>query len=452
MNQVFSSDQLKSRILKSLGANAYGQIIAVGIQIISIPLFLHFWGVAKYGEWLILSAIPAYLSMSDIGFASVAGNRMTMLNAENKREEVVRVYQSGWKLISSISLVSTVVIVFVVFLVNPSELLKIKKISDSDVQIVLLLLAMQVIIILQGGLLSAGFRAIGKNALGIMFSNTIRLMEWMSAAIVMGLQYGPVAVAMTFLICRIIGTAITWLVLDKLASWLKVGFSHSNKGIIRELLKPAIAFMAFPLGLALSLQGALLVIGALLGPVSVVIFSTYRTLSRLLIQAITIVNQATWPEISAAYGTKNYSLARRLHRKGFSLAFWLGLIGVFVVGLLGEWFVGIWTQNKLPSQPVLLWILLVVSYINILWQSSWVLLMATNKHVQTAKIFLVTNVFSLVFIAVIASEFGIEWAAASLIFAELPMLIWAIKSGIVLVSDSKKEFILAPFQMLIKRR
>ena len=78
--------------------------------------------------------------------------------------------------------------------------------------------------------------------------------------------------------------------------------------------------------------------------------------------------------------------------------------------------------------------------------------MATNKHVQTAKLFLVTNIFSLVLIAVIASEFGIEWAAASLIFAELPMLIWTIKSGIILISDSKKEFILAPFQMLIKRR
>lgn len=452
MNNVFSSGQLKSRILKSLGANAYGQIIAIGIQIISIPLFLHFWGVTKYGEWLILSAIPAYLSMSDIGFASVAGNRMTMLNAENKKDEVIRVYQSGWMLISSISLTITMLIAPVVFFFNSGELLKIKQISELDVKLILILLALQVIISLQGGLFSAGFRAIGKNALGITFSNTIRLFEWISAAVAMGFQYGPVAVALTFLICRIVGTALTWLVLAKMASWLKVGFTHSRKEVIRELLKPAIAFMAFPLGLALSLQGALLVIGALLGPVSVVIFSTYRTLSRLLIQAITMVNQATWPEISAAYGTKNYSLARGLHRKGFALAFWLGLLGVFTVGLLGEWFVGIWTQHKFPSQPLLLWILLAASYINILWQSSWVLLMATNMHVQTAKIFLLTNILSLVLVAIFANEFGIEWAAASLIFAELPMLVWTIKSGIDLIRDCKKEFILAPFQILIKRR
>ncbi|MEI8158789.1 MAG: hypothetical protein WCH60_18160 [Burkholderiales bacterium] len=63
---------LKVKLLRNLGANPYGQLITIAIQLVSVPLYLHYWGVALYGEWLILSAIPAYLALSDIGFVSVA--------------------------------------------------------------------------------------------------------------------------------------------------------------------------------------------------------------------------------------------------------------------------------------------------------------------------------------------------------------------------------------------
>src|SRR5438128_6286169 len=101
MNTSFNPSNLKSRLFKSIGANAYGQLVSVGIQLISVPIFLHYWGVELYGEWLILSAIPAYLSLSDIGFASVAGNDMTMRMAKGDQHGALEVYQSIWLLISA---------------------------------------------------------------------------------------------------------------------------------------------------------------------------------------------------------------------------------------------------------------------------------------------------------------------------------------------------------------
>jgi O-antigen/teichoic acid export membrane protein len=65
------------RLIKGIGANTLGLIVTIIIQIIQVPLYLTFWGITLYGEWLILYAIPSYLLMSDIGFGNVAANEMT---------------------------------------------------------------------------------------------------------------------------------------------------------------------------------------------------------------------------------------------------------------------------------------------------------------------------------------------------------------------------------------
>jgi predicted CoA-binding protein len=84
---------LKAKLLRNLGANAYGQAITILIQLVSVPLYLHYWAKQLYGEWLILSAIPAYLALSDIGFASVTANDMTMRVANGDRHGTLEVFQ-----------------------------------------------------------------------------------------------------------------------------------------------------------------------------------------------------------------------------------------------------------------------------------------------------------------------------------------------------------------------
>jgi len=61
------------------------------VQIVSVPVFLHFWGVKLYGEWLIISGIPTYLRLSYVGFATVACNDMTMRVIADDRETWARI-------------------------------------------------------------------------------------------------------------------------------------------------------------------------------------------------------------------------------------------------------------------------------------------------------------------------------------------------------------------------
>ena len=68
---------LRARILASSAALLVSQGVTAAIYLISVPLFLHFWDAARYGKWVILTAVPTYFAMSDGGIVPVAANKIS---------------------------------------------------------------------------------------------------------------------------------------------------------------------------------------------------------------------------------------------------------------------------------------------------------------------------------------------------------------------------------------
>src|SRR4051812_29185953 len=87
---------LRQRLFRGIGANVFGNFASVLIQLVTVPALLHAWGSGLYGAWLVLAAIPGYLALSDLGFANVAGNEMTVLVARNQEDSARAVFQSAW--------------------------------------------------------------------------------------------------------------------------------------------------------------------------------------------------------------------------------------------------------------------------------------------------------------------------------------------------------------------
>lgn len=447
-----STSSLKSKLLRNLGANAYGQLITVAIQLASVPLFFHYWGLELYGEWLILSAIPAYLSLSDIGFATVAANDMSMRLAKGDQQGTLEVYQSIWVFISGVSLLVGSALAYLIVSFPVNSLFSISHINAVQTSQVLFVLMLYVLLGLQGGVLNAAFRAVGRYAYGTVMNNSIRLIEWLCSMLALVLSGSVLDVAMAALIVRTLGLMVLWFTLRVHAPWLMLGVQAASVHKIRELLKPAIAFMAFPLGLALSLQGMVLVIGMLMGTASVAIFSTYRTLARLLVQVITMLNQAIWPEISAAYGSGKIDVVNKLHRKSSSLTFWIALASVMAIGMLGEWVVSLWTRHAFQPHPVLLVLLLTSSFLNVLWQTSWVVLMATNQHQKISIVFIASAASGLIMSALAIPLFGLNGVGLALVVAEIPLLYLAINSALAMLNDSWLGYIKAVISNPINRQ
>ncbi|QPG07460.1 hypothetical protein IUJ34_21165 [Klebsiella pneumoniae subsp. pneumoniae] len=57
-------------------------------KLLMVPLFIHAWGLAKFGEWILVRTIPNILLTSDIGISSHTGNEVNSY-AENKNYKQV---------------------------------------------------------------------------------------------------------------------------------------------------------------------------------------------------------------------------------------------------------------------------------------------------------------------------------------------------------------------------
>ena len=117
-----------------------------------------------------------------------------------------------------------------------------------------------------------------------------------------------------------------------------------------------------------------------------VIFGTARTVSRVALQMVQMVNNTFWPEMSVAFGQKNASLTRTLHRRACQMALILAAVVVAGMMTVGPWFLSHWTGGHVPPSRGLLSILLLVVVFYALWSTSSTLLTAINRHQRLAAV------------------------------------------------------------------
>ena len=382
-----STTSVRQRILHGLGANAYGQLVTVIVQLVSVPILLHAWGTQLYGEWLILFAIPAYLSMADLGFSQSAGNDMTARAARGDHTGTLAVFQSLAVLVYTITAAGLLLGSALFWHLPLERWLHFQALDADTARWVLWLLAAQVFATLPDGVNHAGFRAAGDYALHVGLNSTTRLLQFSAIWITALAGGGPVAAAAAFFGVRAISTMALALLLVRRHRWLHYGFAHARRAELRRLGRPALANMAIPLAQALNIQGMVLVVGAVLGPLAVVIFSTLRTLTRLAFQLIRSVGLATEPELAAAYGAGDRSLMRALFVHALRGGLWLALSAAVGLALFGGVILDVWTHGKVAMQPALFAWLLGSAVASVLWYGALTVLKAANYHLRAAAVY-----------------------------------------------------------------
>ncbi|MFQ6006143.1 MAG: lipopolysaccharide biosynthesis protein [Woeseia sp.] len=431
---------LRSRLTKGLGAQAFTQIVNVLIQIGTVPLLIVAWGVELYGEWLILTAIPVYLAMSDVGFPTAATNEMTMAVGRGDRPAALEAFQSVWLLVLVVSFAVVMAVGGAAWLLPLTGWLNLSVLTGASAGLILLLLSGQVLVSFQSGLIYAGFHCEGNYGLGQFLVTGVRILEFGLLAVTVILGGDPVMAAAALLTGRVVGTIGMRIALRRVNPWVTFGWRHAAFATVRRLAGPAVAFSAFPLGNALNLQGMVIVIGVVLGPTAVVVFATLRTMTRFGLALVRSVNVAIQAEIASAFGRDDADLLRKLHHRSCQAAFWLSGAVALGLALFGEWLLTIWTDGAVNMHPELFLLLLAVLVVNGLWLSSLMLVYATNRHQRVAVVYLTVNLMTVAAAYVLALQFGLVGVAAGLLVADAIMVVSVLPQSLGLLDDSVANF------------
>jgi O-antigen/teichoic acid export membrane protein len=430
-------------LLRGIGSTALGPIVTSVIQLGSVPLLLHAWGAAKYGDWLLLSAVPSYLTFSGLGFGDSSGSDMTMRVAAGDRRGALTTFQSSWVLLSAISLGVAAVAAAIVWWLPWQWMLHLSGITNRQAAQIILALALWVLAGQQSNLLESGYRCDGNFALGNVCSTMQRLIEAAAATIVGLITGNLVAVALSYLAFRLAGLVCYRLLLKRLSPWLTLGFAYASLAGIRKMLKPSFGFVALPIANAMSLQGFTLLVGIVLGPIAVTAFSTTRTLTRIGIQMINALANGIWPELSSAFGAGNLSLARKLHRHAYQASLILSICCAALLWVFGPTFYHLWVRKAVPLDVSCFHVLLLVTIANSLWYASAIVQMSTNRHSRFAFIYLAATFASCLLGYLLTQQLGLAGAAVALLLLDVVMCAFVLRTSLKQMQDTPGDFLRA---------
>ena len=408
---------------------------------------MRFWSEPLYGEWLIINSIPSYLSFSNIGFGSVAGNEMTMAVARDDRATALRVFQSCWWMITISLSITGIAAGSALILLPVNRLFHLYEISEPDTKWIIGYLGVSILLGQLEQLLQSAYRCIGRLPYGSFIKSCMSLSAFAAMLVPVLLGKGPRAVALWFAIANVFGTVLLAMLVRRDIPWIRYGWQHASFAEIRRLAVPAVAFMGFPVGNALNLQGTLLAVSYALGPVAVVAFSTARTMSRVALQMIQMVNFSFEPEFSKSYAQDDVALIRTLHRRACQMALILaaGVIAAIILG--GPWVLNHWTHGKVPPSRGLLSTLLVVVAFYALWSTSSMVMYATNQHQRLAAVYLGGTIATVMLTFLLARPYGLYGAAASLLLSELVMNLYVLPATLRIAHDTLPAFAASMFTL-----
>jgi O-antigen/teichoic acid export membrane protein len=423
--------------MRGIGAAALGPIVTVAIQLGSVPLLLHAWGASKYGDWLLLSAIPSYLTFSGLGFGDSSGSDMTMRVAGGDWEGALATFQSSWVLLSAMSMAVLATAAIGVWWLPWQQILHLAGVTSGQAAWVVLFLAGWILAVQQWSILESGYRCDGNFALGNCCTTMQRLVE-AAVATAIGIITGSLLlVSVAYLGSRLAGLIFYRLLLRQISPWLTLGVKRASVAVVRRMLKPSLGFIAMPLGSAVSIQGFLMVVGIVLGPIAVTAFSTARTLTRVGSLMINCLAGGMWPEFSSAFGARNLSLARKLHRYAFQSSLIISVCCAAFLWVLGPTLYHFWVRNSVDLNIACFRVLLLVTIANSLWFVSATVQMSANRHSRLAVVYLAAAAASCALGYELAQRLGLFGCALALLLVDVAMCAFVLRTSLEQMQDTE---------------
>jgi O-antigen/teichoic acid export membrane protein len=432
----------RQRIVHALAANTMAQGITVLTQLLLTPLFFRQWGAATYGEWLLVSSIPAYLAMADLGIGTAAGNDMVMQAGAGRWQGARATYLAALKVSALAALAVAGVGALVGLGLAHGVGMHVQHIAPADAGWLALLLSVNVGLGFGGNVVSAGYRAAGANARGIMWGNAARLLDVLATAALLLLGQPPLHVCLVSVLIKAVLLLAQTQALRPLAPELCEGAAVAEAGLFKRLLRPSLAFMVLPLGNAMALQAPLMVLGSVVGPEAVALFSTMRTLARIPMQLATALNASVWPEISRLWGEGRLDLLRQLHRQSWRITAAIGVLALVGQVLLGGIACQLWLGPG-HHNATMLNTLALVALLSALWNVSSVFLAAINAHTHFTMVYLCVNALSVAASIPASQAIGIAGLLACQVLAEVLMLMWMWPTVMKLTHDDTSSFVRA---------
>ena len=394
-------------LLRSISAIFAGQFLNIVGNLLLVPLFLSRWSSGMYGEWMALSAVVAYLCVTDLGMNLAAANAMTATHVRGDLGRYQYLQGSAMAFYVGMALSLSLLFGLLTAILPIATWIGIRHISPAVAAWVTWVLALRILWQMPATQLWSIYRTTGNLAATQWLWNLQVLGLLAVTATVIVLQGGVLGLSLWGAAPTIAVTAGAWFSLRRSHPQLLPKLSEARIAGVRELLIPSLLFGVITLSMVLTLQGPVLLVSKAFGGTAVVLLVTTRTLANVVKQMVAPVQAALWPELTRLDAVGAEAVLRRGHR-----LLVIGSVTLSAAFAGALWFEGasvmaVWTVRKLVADVWLLRIFLIAIVFQAAWLPSSLFMMASNRHRRLAHSYFISAVLTLAAIALLIRPCGL---------------------------------------------
>ena len=336
-------------VRSNIVAVVYGMAVLVIGQAALVPLFLRMWGPVVYGQWLVISAVPAYLALAELGIGHALGNLLAISIAQGRIVDAQNKFNAAFKYQGLIGAALFFLFCGMVVMLPIANWLVIGSLSPNGAIVVLLSLVVYSILPIQIGCFSGIYRAASLYHRYLLFQGHARLLEVICTAVLLISQCGMVEISVALLAVRFLWFLVVVFDSRGRVAGLRVRWDEGSWREFSSLLPVGFGYFAFPIGNALINQGVVLLVNHLGGVAAVVELSVGRQVCRFFLQLTSAISAAVHPELTLAFARGER--ARLLALQAGVIAVVVVIGGVFVVAcfIIGPGLAHWWTQGVAVS-------------------------------------------------------------------------------------------------------
>lgn len=432
------SNNVTKGVLSNATAMIVQKIVRVLDQLLLVPFFLTAWGAAYYGEWLTLSIIPSVLAFSDLGFGSAVCNGFVLSYAGGDKQAAANLNKSGWIIITGCILLGALLTALLMLLGDYFDLFNKSLIPAQEAMTAVTLMITARLLSFYTQLVEGYFRSARKAALGSFLGSGQQIANILIGIVVLLTGYGIVGYATSQLVISVVFNLIYYWVGKRLID-LRGYHGKVLKSDIRMIVSKGMGYLMTPVWQSIYFQGGTFVVRLTLGPESVAVFNTVRTVCRSVNQMYSIVNGSIFPDLQYEYGKGNMKTVHRLFRIAIAFSIFIGILGTAFLMIFGLDIYQWWTKSILPV-PINVWFTFMIGILlNAVWWTSVVTYRMTNQPYHFAIMSTIAASISVAGSYFLSLHFDLWGAVFGTILYDIIMIFYVLPDSCHLLNMKVKD-------------
>jgi O-antigen/teichoic acid export membrane protein len=353
---VGKSNERYRRILLTGGSIAIVKISSAAINLIAVPLTVHYLGSERYGLWMAISSIMALMSFADLGLGNGLLNAISKAHGKNSIKDAQTAVSSTFYMLLSISGILLLIFLIIYPYIEWQNVFNVQsKLAIEESGPTMFVLVITFLINMPLGIVQRihdGYQEGFKFQIFLIIGSII---SFAGLLICIYLETGLPWLVFAFSSGQLIATLINGIVLfGKRRKVLLPRFSHFDFITGKYLFKAGLIF--FLLGIFTLLGNASddIILAHTIGPASI---AGYEIVKKLFLFSMftQFIIQPLWPAFGEALETGDFDWARRTLRQAIKMSIISsGIISLPLV-LFGKQIITVWVGPEfVPSWSLLI--------------------------------------------------------------------------------------------------